>query len=64
MIENILDMSQDIFHILLGKYPIGVHFEGMTQLWLIAGKHISGMYDRVITGIQRYIFNLQFKNTR
>ena len=39
-------MSQEIFHILLGKQPECFEFNEMLGVWLISGKHISKCCNR------------------
>ena len=39
----------DVYNILMGKQPENVSVETMIKMWIISGKHITRMYDSVIT---------------
>ena len=47
-IDNLMSEG-DVYSILMGKYPENIPVETMLKVWIISGKHITRMYDSVIT---------------
>ena len=48
--DKISNRGYDILHILLGMQPDGISYDEMICIWLIAGSHISRMYQSAIAG--------------
>ena len=48
--DKISNQGYDILHILLGMQPDGISYDEMICIWLIAGSHISRMYQSAIAG--------------
>ena len=51
VIARKLNDSQNVFHILMGNHPDHASFQSIIDIWLIAGKYISHMYARALTGL-------------
>ena len=48
LITMVLDRSQELFHIFMGKHPNDIEFADMMIVWLISGYHISNMCNRTM----------------
>ena len=49
-VEKVNNQGYDIMYVLLGMQPDNTTFDEMIHIWLIAGSHISRMYQSAITG--------------
>ena len=48
-IEEIIEHTQDLFHVLMGNHPIGTELKMIVDTWSISGKYITSMYNQTIT---------------
>ena len=47
-VKNVMNESDDVFSIIMGKHPVETPFDSMLKIWLVSSKYITYIY-RTIT---------------
>ena len=48
IVQNVMNESDDVFSIIMGKHPVETPFDSMLKIWLVSSKYITSIY-RTIT---------------
>ena len=46
-VDNVMDESQNLFHVLMGKHPNNIPFESMIGIWKVADRLVAYVYRKV-----------------